>query len=374
MRRLLPIVALAVSVLPAATADAKVKWLCRAGMHDVCDTSLATTVYSPSGHRVAVRHPQPTARKVDCFYVYPTVSDQTTTFATKRVDPEIRSIALFQAARFNQVCRVFAPVYRQTTIAGIQPAVSGGGARNAPTKDIAQDDVREAWHEYLRRYNHGRGVVLIGHSQGAFRLQQLIRSQIERRAAVRRRLLSAILLGGNVTVRKGRDRGGVFRRLRACRSETQLHCVVAFSTFDEPPPADARFGRIGSRLARVFRLPTGNRYEVLCTNPARLAGGSAALDLITPSKPFAPGSLIAAGISILGLPYPQASTPWVEAPAAFTGRCSGNVLLVRPAAGTPDPKPSPDATWGLHLLDANIALGDLLDLVRAQAREYARSR
>jgi hypothetical protein len=33
-------------------------------------------------------------------------------------------------------------------------------------------------------------------------------------------------------------------------------------------------------------------------------------------------------------------------------------------------QPSPDATWGLHLVDANIALGDLVDLVAAQARRW----
>ena len=56
------------------------------------------------------------AQGVDCFYVYPTVSNQQSRLATKRVDPEIRSIALYQAARFSQVCRVFAPMYPQLTL------------------------------------------------------------------------------------------------------------------------------------------------------------------------------------------------------------------------------------------------------------------
>jgi hypothetical protein len=38
--------------------------------------------------------------------------------------------------------------------------------------------------------------------------------------------------------------------------------------------------------------------------------------------------------------------------------------------GTPTPKPSPDASWGLHLLDANIAQGDLLALIRAQTKAF----
>ena len=49
----------------------------------------------------------------------------------------------------------------------------------------AYADVREAWRTYLRKYNHGRGVVLIGHSQGSFVLRQLIAEEIDRKPAVR---------------------------------------------------------------------------------------------------------------------------------------------------------------------------------------------
>jgi hypothetical protein len=34
----------------------------------------------------------------------------------------------------------------------------------------------------------------------------------------------------------------------------------------------------------------------------------------------------------------------------------------------------PDATWGLHLTDANIALGDLVNLVRRQGARYSAAR
>ena len=193
---------------------------------------------------------------------------------------------------------------------------------------------------------------------------------------MRRRLVSALLLGANVTVRKGRDGGGVFKRLRACSSARQLGCVVAFSTFNQTPPADASFGRAGGRFAGAFGLPSGPRYEVLCTNPAALGGGSAPLDLILPSRPFAPGTLIGLGNELLRVKPPEASTPWIQVPGAFSGRCSGaggaDVLRVTPRGATPNPTPAPDPTWGLHLLDGNIALGDLVRLVRTQARAYAR--
>ena len=110
--------------------------------------------------------------------------------------------------------------------------------------------------------------------------------------------------------------------------------------------------------------------------PALGSGRSAPLTSIAPTQPFAPGTLIAAGISLLGLQWPQAPTTFVQTNGAFAGRCShaggAHVLRVTSRPGTPVPKPSPTAEWGLHLVDANIAQGDLLKVLRRQERAYAR--
>ena len=90
-----------VAVLGAASsAQASTKWLCGPGVSgDPCRPSLSTTVYRGWGERTGTVTPKRDRdRGVDCFYVYPTVSDQQTRLATKRVDPELRSIALYQAA------------------------------------------------------------------------------------------------------------------------------------------------------------------------------------------------------------------------------------------------------------------------------------
>jgi hypothetical protein len=62
----------------------------------------------------------------------------------------------------------------------------------------------------------------------------------------------------------------------------------------------------------------------------------------------------------------------VHQPGEPGGRSGANVLQLTPRGGAPTLKPTPDATWGLHLVDANIALGNLTDLVRAQAASYLR--
>jgi hypothetical protein len=352
--------AAALALTAAASAGASTVWLCRPGLaHDPCSHGLKTTRTSATGATLGTFTPSSLrGRPVDCFYVYPTVSDQTTPVANRHVDPEERSIALYQAARYSSLCRVYAPMYRQVTLSTLF-----SGTATAAQRAVGYRDVRDAWRLYLKRYNHGRGVILIGHSQGTFVLRKLIAQEIDGKPAVRRRLISAVLLGGNVTVKPGKDAGGDFKHVRACRSVNQLQCVIAFSTFNETPPAGALFGH----------APAG--LQVLCTNPAALGGGAAKIDTIVPSAPFAPNTDLGMVTPSIGYPPVTATTPWIESDGVYTAACSdeggANVLRIAPATpDAPQLHPLPDATWGLHLTDANIALGTLVRDVTRQARRF----
>ena len=119
--------------MPSA-AGAKTLWLCKPGLaNDACTPSLKTTKFSPAGKRLGVSNVKRARRpKFDCFYVYPTVSDAPGQTAPLRVDPELRSIALYQAARYSRDCRVYAPIYRQVTTPGSSAARPRRTA-NAPT-------------------------------------------------------------------------------------------------------------------------------------------------------------------------------------------------------------------------------------------------
>src|SRR3954447_9856790 len=297
-----------VTALAPASADAKTKWLCRPGLKsNPCTPKLDTAVFSSWSTQSGTQTPKRVAKpKVDCFYVYPTVSNQEGPLADLTVDPELKSIALYQTARYSQQCKVYAPVYHQITVPALQ-----SGKYTAANAAVAYKDVKAAWTEYLKRFNKGRPFILIGHSQGTFHLKQLLHEKIENKAKLRKRMVSAILLGGNVTVKKGSDVGGSFDKVKACRSATQLGCVMAFSTFDEPVPTSALFGRT-----------TTAGQEVLCTNPAALGGGKAPLGAIFPSAPCAPGALVASGIQLLDLKMPTASSSWIQVDDAVDGQCS----------------------------------------------------
>jgi Protein of unknown function (DUF3089). len=376
----LPILAGAILVAAAlsapAAAQADVVWLCKPGeTPNPCNESQATTVQADDGSTKVVSPAVPAKPPVDCFYVYPTVSGQQGVNADKSKDDEEIAIARYQAARYSLTCRVFAPMYRQLTLASIY---TGSAEARAEGRKIAYADVREAWLSYLRKDNHGRGVVLIGHSQGAGQLRQLMRHEVDPKGSVRKRLVSALLLGGNVLVKKGQKLGGDFQKVPACTRPRQFGCVIAFSTFDDPPPDNTRFGKAPATDITGANLPAGPAYEVLCTNPASLATNkTATMSSLLRSEPF-PGTIGAALIVMYGGPPPSADTPWLAPNERYAGRCESsngaNVLLVHPVGSARKLNASPTPDWGLHLADANLPLGNLVADVKLQAKAWKAAR
>jgi hypothetical protein len=357
------------STTPPSTAlRAGTVWLCRPGVApDPCTNSLDATVVAANGTRTTERASAAADPAIDCFYVYPTVSAQSTPVANLHVDPEETAIAVTQASRFSQVCRVYAPMYRQATLAAITGATSGSGTGRVGF-DAGYQDVVAAWRDYLEHDNNGRGVVLIGHSQGSAVLIRLIKAEIDPNAAERARLVSALLLGGNVTVAAAKNSGGDFSNIPLCRSDSQNGCVVAYSSFLAPPPANSLFGR-PSTGPRAGTANAGG-LQVACVNPADPAGGTAPLHSYFTTTKF-PGPI--GGVSG---PVPSAPTPWVAYPNRYDAHCvtanGATWLQITPAANDARPAVTQTLgpTWGLHLYDVNIALGDLVDLVRHEAAAH----
>jgi hypothetical protein len=362
--------ALAATAPDHAAADTS--WLCQPGeAPNPCHESLETTVYSPEGALHVENPPLAAEPRIDCFYVYPTVSEDPSINSDRSVDPEMEAIARYQAGRFSQRCRVFAPIYRQVTLLGLQAPAD----QQAQAQRVAYADVEAAFLDYLANHNEGRGFVLIGHSQGTRMLRHLVRTQVDPDPEVRRRLVSAILLGANVTVKEGSTIGGDFQQVPACSSQRDTGCVIAFSTFNETPPDNSRYGRTtGGPAVNPFNFPTGPGYEVLCTNPASLAANEQQpLQTYLRSEPF-PGFIGALLIVMYGGPPPSAPTPWIQPQDHYTGRCvtenGANVLMTYPVGSARRLNPSPDPSWGLHLADMNVALGDLIAAVEAQENAY----
>ncbi|MCO5327186.1 MAG: DUF3089 domain-containing protein [Solirubrobacterales bacterium] len=351
----------------SAKAD-KTKWLCKPGATpNPCVGSLETTVTSSDGATRIETAKNAKKPKIDCFYVYPTVSEQPTINANKDIDPAQTAIAEYQAARFSEDCNVYAPVYRQLTLS----AISGTEPVDESARELAYGDVPGSARVPAAQVQRRPRRRPIGTRRN--RDAALLREEIEKKRAQSKKLVAALLLGGNVTVEKGERTGGSFRRTPTCKREDETGCVIAFSTFGETPPADAIFGTSTGVL-----VDTGNKdpedLKVVCTKPSAYGvGADGELDTLVRSDPF-PGT-IGLGLQILyGGPQPTAATPWLVPKDHYSGRCvrqnKANVLLISPLDGARQLNASPTPGWGLHLVDANIALGQLVENVADRARAF----
>ena len=192
---------------------------------------------------------------------------------------------------------------------------------------------------------------------------------------VQSKLISALLLGTNLAVPTGKDVGGAFQRIPLCHSATQTGCVVAYVSFRStvPPPPNARFGRV-----------QGENMQAACVNPAALGGGSGELH----------SYLSSGGRSIVGSaaeprpwvnPPKAIDTPFVSVPGLLTAQCvsneQGSYLEVTVHGNAADPRVDDiagdvmangevNASWGLHLIDVNLAMGNLVDIVREQGKAF----
>jgi hypothetical protein len=345
-------------------------WLCRPGLADnPCLGNLDATVVDADGSTHVESAVPAEDPPIDCFYIYPTVSHQAGTNSDLTIDPEERAVATAQAARFSQVCRVYAPMYPQLTLTDI----SKSGGITLASALTAYLGVNSAFRDYLAHYNGGRGIVFIGHSQGASMLIALLKYEVDPSPATRRLLVSALLLGGNVTVPVGAKVGGDFRNIPVCSSGSQTGCVVAYSSFDGTPPKDSFFGRADSSLNPFAALggTAPGPMQVVCVNPAAPSGGTAEL------APYFPTH----GLSTLvsgAIPSTPTETPFVAIPGEYSAHCvnSGGAswLQVDRTTGSTDLRPTVTPAsgprWGLHTVDVNIALGNLVDLVRSEAASY----
>ena len=330
-------------------------WLCRPGQSaDPCTAPLTATAVPASGARTTQRVLDDTASKSDCFYVYPTVSTEHSDNANLTVQPAEVAAAVAQASRFSSVCRVWAPMYRQITVASLFTAHPGAGA-------VAYDSVLSAWKDYLAHDNDGRPVVFIGHSQGSAMLIQLLAKQVDPNPKLRARTLMAILPGGNVTVPTGKTVGSTFHHLPLCTAAARTHCVIAYSTFPSQPPTGSLFGRPGQGVSLQSGQAGRAGLQVACVNPAALGGGTAGLD---------PSFLAATSTP----PPPAVATLWVTYPDLYSASCQHgggatwlqvNTLSV---GGRPVVTETLGPTWGYHVNDVNLALGNLVSDVQAAER------
>ena len=411
---------------PAVAADplAEPVWLCRPGMaanpcgqdaaggaqanpfttHYVSGRSEPLDATTVSGDGTVAHEPYQvgTSAPVDCFYVYPTVDVlpnpllQVGNLPPTRNDVDF-AVTLTQLGRFANVCRLFVPAYRQQSI--IQLAT---GEPFNPDLSLGESDVEQAFLDYWNHDNvdpstrQHRGFIVLGHSQGSWVASWLIAKDIETDPVMRAHLISAILPGGDVQAPDDQPAGGgtdpdsTFQYLGACTRTAPAQpvptgCVVAYSSYalpagEHPDPgqgADHGPGR-----------STAPGHHVLCTNPAALlAGGSAdapkPLDTYLPTRQLLDGiALVANGqlaILLLGWDFRDDPTGYTHYPGRLQGQCQsvddagGNAAWLQVTGDTslfPAQGGTGNTGLGLHVMDYNVDLGNLVQLAVAQSAAW----
>ena len=367
-----------------SSAAAGPVWLCRPGQAaDPCASDLTATTVTADGTLDPASWPHSAmASKFDCFYVHPTDSladTANTGLAPTKLDIYV---ADEQGAPLSQVCDVWAPSYRSQTWTTVEKFLAGDQAVMAPTFAVAYDSLLPAWQWFLA-HTDGKPIILVGDSQGSAVLIHLISTQVDHQPAVLRRLLVAILVGGNLQVPAGRTVGATFTKVPLCTDATQTGCAIAFSSYPSQPPLDSEFGRPGQGVSLQSGQTATAGQQVACVNPAALAGGTGDLNpyLLTVSQttrfPIDSGRLTE-----------PVSTPWVNYPGLYSASCQrgggATWLQVTSLAGTSRTRPvvnddkegdlgGTGPAWGYHGYEYWLTLGNLLQNVAGEEAAWQSS-
>ena len=340
-------------------------WTCRPDMADTCDDDTSVTMINADGSTEVQNFTVDPDAPVDCFYAYPTASEDATLNSDLIAGRE-KEVAFQQAARLSTSCRMFAPTYRSVTLAGLfNPAMPGDRTQAWLTPF---EDIKDAWNHYLANDNQGRGVILLAHSQGTGQLVRLLKEVIDPSEEQRSSLISAIMLGGAVAVPEGEDIGAAMQNIPLCRTNDQTGCIITYASFRDtaPPPANAYFGKPGG-----MGQPAPEGEMAGCTNPAALSGGSGVLKsaFVTADWAFTDPALAA-----------SITTPFMGFPDLLEAECvyenGFSYLQIHTNADPADSRAdafkgdlSPE--WGTHAVDWEVATLNILDVVQDEIATWA---
>lgn len=331
-------------------------WVCLPGrIGDSCNHDLSATEIRADGSRTLVPLQATRQPPVDCFYVYPTVdlrlgAANHEDFSDARA---ILSVANAQAAELGQVCALYVPFYRQVSIG----TYIAGKERSEQGLEVAYSDVADAFLHYMGSYNHGRKVVLIGHSQGAEMVVRLLRNYFDNDPQLRARLLFGMPIGGTVQAPIGRTAGATFRNLPYCTRNGERGCIIAYNSYR----------RSAGSFSHIEEAAPGN--EMICVNPASIGqpGRSVFLQTYVPQHSDL--------VTVDGV-----ATPFVRYRDLYSGRCaSDNGYRYLEITQAPNPtglrKPPLDLDeWkfgtkmGTHIADLQFTQGDLIELIAGAER------
>jgi hypothetical protein len=207
-------------------------------------------------------------------------------------------VLLAQLSAFNGCCRLYAPHYRQASLAGL---------RDGDAVALAYSDVARAFLYYIEHYNHGRPFIIASHSQGTGHAVRLLQDAIIG-TPLQGRLVAAYTIGA-YTPASFASLG-----LPTCTSARQTGCVLSWNTSQEGRTAasmltkDVDFWWQGARVKSTA--------PAICVNPLTWdEKGTASAASNRGSLPFPEA------------PYPERATTLAPLEQGLTGARCNDMLL-----------------------------------------------
>ena len=157
-----------------------------------------------------------------------------------------------QAGLFNGCCRIYAPRYRQASLAAFfMPGDNGRAAL-----DLAYADVVRAFCHYLEHDNEGRPFILAGHSQGTCHLMRLLAEDFDE--ALKPQLVAVYLLGFKVT----EEAAARFAHISApARAALEPGSFIAFDSFLDGTDALNQSDQAEHRFAEGWTARAGKKVH-----------------------------------------------------------------------------------------------------------------
>ncbi len=173
-------------------------------------------------------------KKVDVFYVYPTIYADSEPvnmdISSDKLRNNARGLLTAQAGVYAESANLFAPFYRQQSAATQSMAVNNSdrAAYDDPAFLLGCTDVEEAFRFYLEQFNPTRPFILAGHSQGSMVILELLRKFFGDRK-LQERLVAAYAIGYSLTL-KDLD---VYPHLALAQGESDTGVIVTYNTQGE---------------------------------------------------------------------------------------------------------------------------------------------
>lgn len=228
-----------------------------------------TPDYSKSANWLALPSAKAAKKKVDVFFLYPTVYEQSSTsdpMVCAINNPQMQEGAKAAFSRdatvFTPLADIYAPWYQQAAIqvltlpADQQQSIVGG----VPTSDAVA-----AFDYYIKHYNKGRPFILAAHSQGSNIMINLMAEYMKKNPKVYKRMVAAYVPGYSITPQYLSQNP----ELRFAEGPDDTGVIISYNTTSPAPQVPDPVVLPG---AMVINPITWTRSETLATAAQNLGG------------------------------------------------------------------------------------------------------